>query len=120
MTSTPTVLTDEEEAMYQACQVFAHRVRIRVLIAFLRHQRWSSVRLADHLDLPAQTVRYHVRQLANAGMIDLVGKVEARGAMEHIYELSLATKRTLTLLQIVARETGRHARPPLDRRTRTS
>jgi predicted ArsR family transcriptional regulator len=89
--------------MLQTCRVFAHPVRVRTLIAFLTHPMCSSAELADYLDLPVQTVRYHVRQLHQAGMVDLAREVGARGAVERFYELSRATKQALVLIQIVAR-----------------
>ena len=57
--------------------------------------------LSKALDEPLTNISYHVRQLAQKGLIDLAGTAPRRGAVEHYYKL--------TQLGRMAVQTGRFA-----------
>jgi hypothetical protein len=44
--------------------------------------------LSYELYAPLSRVNYHVTELANSGLIELVGERAVRGATEHFYELA--------------------------------
>ncbi len=66
-------------------RALAHPLRARVL-GILEERRASPRELADELNAPLGTVSYHVRTLAQLGLIKLVKKTPRRGAIEHHYE----------------------------------
>jgi predicted transcriptional regulator len=41
--------------------------------------------LSIELQAPLSTVNYHVTELANAGLLELMGERPVRGAIEHFY-----------------------------------
>lgn len=70
-----------DRAMVRA---LSHPIRRRVLSA-LRERAASPSELAAELGERLGTVSYHVRQLASAGLIELVEERPRRGATEHFY-----------------------------------
>jgi hypothetical protein len=61
------------------------------VLGLLEGRVTSPVRLAEELHAPLATVAYHVRALLDAGLIELVGSLERRGAVEHRYTARLPT-----------------------------
>jgi DNA-binding transcriptional ArsR family regulator len=65
-------------------KALAHPLRVRVL-SLLDEGELSPSELADQLDAPIGNVSYHVRQLAQLGLIKLTRETPRRGAVEHHY-----------------------------------
>ncbi len=66
-------------------KAFAHPLRIRILGIF-ENQVASPSEIAEQLGVPLGNVSYHVRILADYGLIKLVRRTPRRGAIEHHYE----------------------------------
>jgi DNA-binding transcriptional ArsR family regulator len=64
----------------------AHPLRLRIL-SILEERTASPKELAREVDAPLTHVSYHVRQLANLGVIRLVRETVRRGTVEHHYSL---------------------------------
>lgn len=62
-----------------------HPLRVEILRA-IEENRASPVELSRRLDAPLGVVSYHVRVLADLGLIKLVKRTPRRGAVEHHYE----------------------------------
>jgi DNA-binding transcriptional ArsR family regulator len=65
-------------------KVLAHPLRSRILAA-LEGRSNSPSGLADELDAPIGVVAYHVRRLHQLGFLQLVERLQKRGAIEHYY-----------------------------------
>jgi DNA-binding transcriptional ArsR family regulator len=65
-------------------RALAHPLRLQIL-AHLEKETASPSDLAKLLDAPLGVVSYHVRQLADGGLIKLVKRTPRRGAIEHHY-----------------------------------
>jgi DNA-binding transcriptional ArsR family regulator len=76
----------EVERPYDAklAKALAHPLRAQILERLERHTA-SPSELADELAAPLGNVSYHVRILADAGLIELVRTTRRRGATEHHY-----------------------------------
>jgi DNA-binding transcriptional ArsR family regulator len=76
----------EVERPYDAklAKALAHPLRAQILER-LEHHTASPSELADELAAPLGNVSYHVRILAEAGLIELVRTTRRRGATEHHY-----------------------------------
>ena len=74
----------------------AHPLRISVLeILGLDGGRiLSPSDLSQELQIPLSNTNYHVTELAKAGLIELVGQRQVRGATEHFYRLPQPSKET--------------------------
>jgi len=66
-------------------KALAHPLRVRIL-AILQSKTASPSEIADELSMPLGNVSYHVRCLADFGLIRLVRRTPRRGAIEHHYE----------------------------------
>jgi DNA-binding transcriptional ArsR family regulator len=66
-------------------KALAHPLRVQIL-AVLQEGTASPSALAEELSAPLGNVSYHVRILANLGLLKLVRKRQRRGAIEHIYQ----------------------------------
>ena len=62
-----------------------HPLRVQILRS-IEVDRASPVELSRRLDAPLGVVSYHVRVLADLGLIKLVKRTPRRGAVEHHYE----------------------------------
>jgi DNA-binding transcriptional ArsR family regulator len=62
-----------------------HPLRVEILRA-IEVDRASPVELSRRLEAPLGVVSYHVRVLADLGLIKLVKRTPRRGAVEHHYE----------------------------------
>ena len=65
-------------------KALAHPLRVQILSA-LEERVASPSELADELDAPLGNVSYHVRTLADLGLLKLVRRRSRRGAVEHYY-----------------------------------
>jgi DNA-binding transcriptional ArsR family regulator len=79
-------MTAEPERLYDArlAKALSHPLRARILEQ-LERQTASPSDLAEQLAAPLGNVSYHVRILAEAGLIELVRTTRRRGATEHHY-----------------------------------
>ena len=76
----------EPERPYDAklAKALAHPLRAQILER-LEHRTASPTELADELAAPLGNVSYHVRILADAGLVELARTTRRRGATEHHY-----------------------------------
>jgi DNA-binding transcriptional ArsR family regulator len=65
-------------------KALAHPLRVQIL-GVLQDRTASPSDLADELSAPLGNVSYHVRILAQLGLLKLVRKRQRRGAIEHLY-----------------------------------
>jgi DNA-binding transcriptional ArsR family regulator len=65
-------------------KAMSHPLRVRIL-AMLDEREASPNQLSGWLGASLGTVAYHVRTLEQLGLIELVGEVPVRGAVEHYY-----------------------------------
>ena len=66
-------------------KALAHPLRVQILTA-LEDRVASPSDLAEELAAPLGNVSYHVRTLADLGLVKLVRRRTRRGAVEHYYE----------------------------------
>ena len=74
-------------------KAYAHPLRIHIL-GMLDDRVASPSEIATELDAPLTHVSYHVRQLAQLGLIKLVRTTPRRGAVEHHYTAQIRPKIT--------------------------
>ena len=74
-------------------KALAHPLRIRIL-AILEDRVASPSEIAEELDAPLGNVSYHVRQLAELGLISLVRETPVRGTLEHHYKAEIRPRIT--------------------------
>ena len=74
-------------------KALAHPLRIRIL-AILEDRVASPSEIAEQLDAPLGNVSYHVRQLADLGLISLVRETPVRGTLEHHYKAEIRPRIT--------------------------
>jgi DNA-binding transcriptional ArsR family regulator len=72
-------------------KALAHPLRIQIL-SILEEDAASPSEIADQLGAPLGNVAYHVRALANLGLIKLVRTTPVRGAVEHHYKAQERTR----------------------------
>ena len=65
-------------------KALAHPLRVHIL-GLLEERTLSPSEIAEEIGAPLGNVSYHVRQLAQLGLIKLVRKTPRRGAIEHHY-----------------------------------
>lgn len=53
----------------------------------------SPKELSQELQAPLSTVNYHVTELRRAGLLEIVGEEQVRGAIEHFYRATDGGKR---------------------------
>ena len=73
----------------QRQRAFAHPLRARILAALEDGER-SPVELARDLGASLGVASYHVRVLAEAGLVELARTTPRRGAIQHHYRLAAA------------------------------
>ena len=65
-----------------------HPLRVSILeVLSIDGRTLSPKDLSLELQAPLSTVNYHVTELAKAGLIEMVGERQVRGAIEHFYRL---------------------------------
>ncbi len=77
--------TPEHVIDQRIVKALAHPLRIRMLTV-LNQRVASPSELAGELDEPIGNVSYHMRTLADLGMVELVRTEPRRGAVEHYYK----------------------------------
>ena len=93
-----------DDVLSQTLRALGQPDRLRLLRALLDEPA-SPVRLAKQLDdIPLGSVSYHVRQLAEAGLVELTETVPRRGAIEHIYAITPRGRAGLRSADALARE----------------
>ncbi len=65
-----------------------HAYRVAILRHFLATGTVTPTAIASTLDLPLGTASYHVRFLADRGIVRLAGRTQRRGAVAHHYQLA--------------------------------
>jgi DNA-binding transcriptional ArsR family regulator len=65
-------------------KALSHPLRVRIL-GILEEQAASPVELSQVLEATLGTISYHVRQLNDLGLLELVRETPRRGAIEHHY-----------------------------------
>jgi DNA-binding transcriptional ArsR family regulator len=65
-------------------KAYSHPLRIRIL-RMLEDRVASPSEISAELDVPLSNASYHVRKLLELGLIELVGRVQRRGVIEHRY-----------------------------------
>jgi DNA-binding transcriptional ArsR family regulator len=75
-------VTTVEDPRY--VKALSHPLRVRIL-GILEDRPASPVELTQTLDASLGTVSYHVRQLNELGLLELVRETPRRGAIEHHY-----------------------------------
>jgi DNA-binding transcriptional ArsR family regulator len=65
-----------------------HPYRVDIMRRFLETGTATPSSIADALRLPLGTVSYHVRFLADRGIVRLAGRTQRRGATVHHYQLT--------------------------------
>jgi DNA-binding transcriptional ArsR family regulator len=73
-----------EDVAQTLVKVAAHPIRVGAL-AILTERQASPKQIADELDEPVGNVSYHVRELEQLGLVELVDEERRRGAVEHFY-----------------------------------
>jgi DNA-binding transcriptional ArsR family regulator len=76
-----TITSVDDERYVKA---LSHPLRVRIL-GILEEQPASPVELSQVLDATLGTISYHVRQLNELGLLELVRETPRRGAIEHHY-----------------------------------
>ena len=69
-------------------KALGHPLRIQIL-AILEERVASPSQIAEELGAPLGNVSYHVRQLAELGLISLVKETPVRGTLEHYYRAEI-------------------------------
>jgi DNA-binding transcriptional ArsR family regulator len=74
----------------------AHPLRISILeiLGLDGGRTLSPSDLSLELQIPLSNTNYHVTELAKAGLIELVGQRQVRGATEHFYRIPTGKKAT--------------------------
>jgi DNA-binding transcriptional ArsR family regulator len=67
-------------------KALAHPLRVRIM-SVLQERTASPSEIAAELGEPIGNVAYHVRQLADLGVVKLTRETQVRGAIEHHYEM---------------------------------
>ena len=80
-------MASDEPTAVQGQRAMAHPMRGRILAA-LDGRELSPVELAREMGASLGVVSYHVRVLADAGVVELARTSARRGAIQHHYRLS--------------------------------
>lgn len=67
--------------------LLAHPMRLAILRFLVANDTASPMMLARELGVPVENVSYHVRRMAEIGVIKLDRQMAVRGAIEHFYRL---------------------------------
>ena len=83
--------SDASPAVGGVIAALNHPLRRTILRVFLDGPSTSPVALARELDDSLNLISYHVKILADNGVVRLVKTVPRRGALEHFFEPSLGS-----------------------------
>jgi DNA-binding transcriptional ArsR family regulator len=85
----PTKSNDTTKELAKALRALGHPVRIRLLSRAEEGVKLSASKAREWVpDVSLGTLAYHVRCLADAGLLRKAGLVPRRGAVEHLYLLT--------------------------------
>lgn len=84
--------TVEQLEQHTIAKALAHPLRA-TLLQLLAEGQASPNELANKIDEPLTNVSYHVRQLFELGLLELVDQRPARGALEHFYRARVRNAR---------------------------
>lgn len=73
---------------YKMARAYGHPIRARALV-MLAQRMASPKEIAEHLDESIGKVSYHVRELRDDGLIELVETDGSRGGVQHFYKATL-------------------------------
>jgi DNA-binding transcriptional ArsR family regulator len=77
-----------------------HPLRRQILKAMVRREPISPREISDELRQPLSNVSYHVRVLADCGVVTLVDTTPVRGSMQHFYSPTIEEPWALEVLGI--------------------
>ncbi len=82
----------------------AHPLRISILeiLGMDGGRTLSPSDLSQELQIPLSNTNYHVTELAKAGLIELTGQRQVRGATEHFYRIPVPVQATPEVPQQLA------------------
>ncbi|HEX3173170.1 MAG TPA: helix-turn-helix domain-containing protein [Solirubrobacterales bacterium] len=86
-----------------------HPLRREILRAMADRKPISPRELSDQLEESLSNVSYHVRVLAEYGVVEEIDSQQVRGATQHFYRCTLRAKWALTVLR--GREKKRKRKP---------
>lgn len=97
-------------------KLFGHPLRLELLarMAAAGGERQSPSSLAAETGAQLGNVSYHVRELANAGLITKAGSKPRRGAVEHYYRSKFTPAECAGLLGVRARDAQERVGPVAD------
>jgi DNA-binding transcriptional ArsR family regulator len=96
-------LGQAEQDLVLLGRTLAHPVRVRILTAAMAAGVFSPTGLAQRLHEPLGNVSYHVRWLAEAGMIEPRGTSQRRGAVEHFYATTTTARKVWRVARLYLR-----------------
>jgi DNA-binding transcriptional ArsR family regulator len=77
-----------------------HPLRRQILRAMVQQDPISPREISDELRQPLSNVSYHVRVLADCGVVTLVDTTPVRGSMQHFYSPTIEEPWALEVLGI--------------------
>jgi DNA-binding transcriptional ArsR family regulator len=77
-----------------------HPLRRQILRAMVQNEPISPRQISDELRQPLSNVSYHVRVLADCGVVALVDTTPVRGSMQHFYSPTIDEPWVLEVLGI--------------------
>lgn len=107
---TPNQSTEQELA--RLGRALAHPTRVRMISQLLEGGETSPRALSVALDEPLGNVSYHMRYLADLGMVRLESTAPRRGALEHFYVLDADIAELTRRQQAVLGGSGNGKTPP--------
>lgn len=75
-----------------------HPLRRQILRAMVEQQPTSPRQISNELHEPLSNVSYHIRVLADCGVVTLVDTTPVRGSMQHFYSPTIDAPWALTVL----------------------
>jgi DNA-binding transcriptional ArsR family regulator len=76
-----------------------HPLRREILRLLSDGRKASPSEIAEALELPLSNVAYHVRVLAECGVLKAAGKQQVRGATQHFYRSTLKAEWAQAMLE---------------------
>lgn len=73
---------------WQAAKAMSHPLRFRIQAVLIERPQASPNELSKLLEEPLTNVSYHVRQMHEHNLLELVDTEPRRGALEHYYRLT--------------------------------
>lgn len=86
-TTNPKVAAGVPAIEFRPIASFMHPLRVQILdyLSEDPDNRLSPTMASGLLGVPLNRIAYHFRQLAEAGDIEVVKKIQRRGSIEHVY-----------------------------------